>query len=196
MKNKRLLYLASKNPDKLAELQALINSSRWDIRLATDLDKNISWQETGKTFEENALIKARAVKKYTAAAVLGDDSGLEVKILNNEPGVFSSRYAGKEGDMASNKKKLLEALSGMSFEKRSARFVCSLAFIDEKNVEEIFTGTVNGIILDQPRGTGGFGYDPLFYYEPLKKTFAELTSEEKNEVSHRSNALRLWLKEQ
>ena len=120
---------------------------------------------------------------------MSDDSGLEVDYLKGEPGVFSARYAGEHGNDKKNNEKLLLNLKGVDYQNRKARFVCQLAIINDKNEYKSIRGTVEGYILENEKGEGGFGYDPLFFYEPLNKSFAELTMEEKNKISHRGIAL-------
>ncbi len=145
-------------------------------------------EENGKTFEENALIKARSVWKEGYLSI-ADDSGLCVNALGDAPGIFSARYAGEPTDSQKNNEKLLCELKNKN--DRSAYFVCAIACKMPDGDEFTVRGTVNGIILESSAGNGGFGYDPLFYFPALEKTFAQLTSEEKNQVSHRGNALRL-----
>ena len=144
--------------------------------------------ENGKTFEENALIKARTIAKLGYIAV-ADDSGLMVDALGGKPGVYSARYAGEPCDDRKNNKKLLAAMDGLYGEERSAKFVSVVAgvFPDGKSVTA--RGECPGKILTECRGTGGFGYDPLFYYAPLGRTFAEITTDEKNQISHRARAM-------
>lgn len=184
----RLLYLASKNPHKLSELKEILKETEFDVRLCSELDAAIEWEEIGATFADNAMIKALAVRKYTGAAVLADDSGLEVLALNNAPGVFSSRYGGKDGDDAANNKKLLNSMHGVS--DRQARFVCCLVFLEENGRKSVFHGFCSGIIIDKEKGQQGFGYDPLFFLPSHAKTLAELSSKQKNAISHRGNALK------
>ncbi|MBF0440292.1 MAG: RdgB/HAM1 family non-canonical purine NTP pyrophosphatase [Oligoflexales bacterium] len=191
--NKRILYLASNNRHKLTELKSIISSGHWDIRLCSELSERISWEETGATFEENARIKALAVKKYTNHAVLADDSGLCVHYLGQAPGVHSSRYSGEGATDEINRKKLLEALKDIPLENRSAEFICCLVFIDENGKESVFKGTCKGKIIDREKGSNGFGYDPLFLIEGSRKTMAELSSDEKNSLSHRRRALDSWM---
>ena len=161
-----------------------------------DIGLDIDVEEDGITFEENAKKKSEEIYKELIKRgesnfiVMSDDSGLEVEYLNGEPGVYSARYAGEHGNDKKNNEKLLLNLKGVSYDNRSARFVCQLALINDKNIYKSVTGTVNGYILEEERGYDGFGYDPLFLYEPLNKTFAELTIDEKNDISHRGIALK------
>ena len=142
--------------------------------------------ENADTFAGNAAIKAEAVCEATGLPTLADDSGLTVDILDGEPGVLSARYAGRHGDDAANNALLLRRMKGK--EVRTAAFVCAIALKIPGRDTLIAEGSCPGVILEEERGNGGFGYDPLFLYEPLNKTFAELTEEEKNQVSHRARA--------
>ena len=160
-----------------------------DIEILSLDDVGISGEieENGSTYRENALIKAR-VAAGSGYIGMGDDSGLSVRALNGAPGVFSARYAGEHGDNAANNAFLLKNLEGES--DRFAEFVCTVACVFPDGREDIVVeGRTQGLILDSERGIGGFGYDPLFYYEPYGKTFAELTSQEKNAISHRGKAI-------
>lgn len=193
------LVLASRNPKKKGELQQILgallpsSSSRLEIRLRTldEFGEIPETEENEPTFEGNAAKKAREAALATKRWALGDDSGLEVDALGGRPGVYSARYAGEPRDQSRNNAKLLEELRGLPQEKRNARFVCSLALSDPQGAIRLaIRGICEGHILEAPRGQGGFGYDPLFYYAPLSRSFAELTPEEKHLVSHRGNALR------
>lgn len=190
----RPLYLASQNVKKLKELRQFLAGTSWDVRLASEFSPPVAWDETGTTFEENALIKARAVRERTKAAVLADDSGLCVDALGGAPGVYSARYAGEPTSDQRNNEKLLHALSGFPADKRSARFMCCLAFIDETGSERLFLGSCEGRIILDGRGREGFGYDPLFIPTGYDQTFAELPSDVKNRLSHRAMAMGQWLK--
>lgn len=145
-------------------------------------------EETGATFEENAILKARYYGQFAGGRLFADDSGLEVEALDGAPGIYSARYAGGAATDAENNARLLEALTGV--ENRAARYVCVLALVEEGRVIGTFRGEVAGEILTAPRGAGGFGYDPLFWYPPLQRSFGELSHEEKFAVSHRGEALR------
>ena len=145
--------------------------------------------ETGDTLKDNAFIKAQTVHDFTGLPALADDTGLEVDALDGAPGVFSARYAGENATFADNCNKMLDALDGKPSKERTARFRTVIAFV--KQEEKLWTeGLVEGLILDQRKGSGGFGYDSIFYYPELKKTFAELKKSEKNNISHRGKALR------
>lgn len=188
------IVLASRNKHKISELQALLGKYIEGVEILSLDDVGIYGEivEDGESFTENAMIKARAAAK-SGYIGLGDDSGLEVDALGGAPGIFSARYAGEHGDDAANNALLLKNLEGKS--DRSARFVCALACVFPGGAEICVRGTAEGEMLCEHRGNGGFGYDPLFYFPPLKKTFGELSAEEKNKHSHRSNAIELLARE-
>ena len=185
------IVLASRNKKKIKELQTLLGEYIEGIEILSLDDVGIygEIEENGSSFTENALIKASAAAKSGYIGV-GDDSGLEVYALDGAPGIYSARYAGEHGDDAANNELLLKNLEGVS--ERGARFVCAIAcvFPDGSEPVSVF-GTAQGEIISEYRGEGGFGYDPLFYYPQLDKTFGELTAEEKNKISHRSAAIKL-----
>ena len=188
------IVLASRNKKKKAELQTLLSQYIDGIEILSLDDVGIygEIEENGTTFEENALIKARTAASSGYIGV-GDDSGLEVDALGGAPGVYSARYAGGHGDDEANNDFLLKNLEGES--NRSARFVCCIAcvFPESMGIEPITVrGNVEGEILEYRRGEGGFGYDPLFYFPQFDKTLAEVSAEEKNSVSHRANAIKLF----
>lgn len=181
------IVLASRNAHKIGELQTLLSQYIKDIEILSLDDVGIfdEIEENGITYLENALIKARAAAK-SGYIGMGDDSGLSVRALGGAPGVYSARYSG--GDYAANNALLLKNLEGES--DRYAEFVCTIACVFPDGREPICVeGRTEGVILESQRGEGGFGYDPLFYYEPYKKTYAELTYDEKNSISHRCKAV-------
>ncbi|MBQ6820750.1 MAG: XTP/dITP diphosphatase [Clostridium sp.] len=190
------LIIASNNKGKIAEIKKVLNEIKVEVLSLKDIGLDIDVEEDGSTFEENAKKKSTEIynelikRGYSNFIVMADDSGLEVEYLNNEPGVLSARYAGEHGNDKKNNEKLILSLKGVKYEDRKARFVCQLALIDDKNEYIQVNGTVEGYILEEIKGNDGFGYDPLFFYEPLGKTFAELTIEEKNKISHRGTALK------
>ena len=188
------IVLASRNKKKKAELQALLSQHVDGIEILSldDVEIYEEIEEDGKTFEENALIKAR-VAATSGYIGVGDDSGLCVDALGGAPGIYSARYAGEHGNDEANNDLLLKNLEGKS--DRGARFVCCIACVfPERYGIEPFTvrGFVEGEIISERHGNGGFGYDPIFYYAPLGKTLAEVTAEEKNSVSHRANSIKLF----
>ena len=184
------LIIASNNAHKVSEIKAILGCFYDEILSLREAGIDMDVVEDANTFESNALKKAREVFAVADAdAVLSDDSGLMVDALGGAPGVYSARYAGEGHDDAANNAKLLDALKDVPGEKRTARFCTSVALIRKGMPAVTADGSVEGRILRSPQGENGFGYDPLFYYEPLKKSFAQLTPEEKNSVSHRKRAL-------
>ena len=184
------LLVASSNRHKLEEFRELAAGSGLLLDSLPGFDVLAAFDETAETLAENAAGKAIHYSRGTAEWVMADDSGLVVPALGGAPGVRSSRYAGPEGDAGKNIRKLLDALAGKKGRDREARFVCVLALGRAGRVEAVFSGAVEGTILEAPRGAGGFGYDPVFSHEPAGKTFAELPREEKNRLSHRGRAFR------
>ncbi|RLD14060.1 MAG: non-canonical purine NTP pyrophosphatase, RdgB/HAM1 family, partial [Caldiserica bacterium] len=187
----KTLLVATENPHKLREYIGV--SKLFDLKVKflslKDFDGFSLPEETGKTFLENALIKARYAFEKTKIPTIADDSGLIIDYLGGKPGVFSKRFAGEDGDFEKNIKKVLLLLENVPFEKRKAMFKTVIVYKDNDR-EEAFEGTLNGYIWFEKRGTGGFGYDPIFYLPELDRTIGELTFEEKNKISHRSKALR------
>lgn len=181
------LVIASNNQNKIKEIKAILG--KYFSNITTLNDKNIHQEipETGTTFLENALIKARTVNSLTGCAALGDDSGLVVHALDGAPGVYSARYAGLECNTEKNNTLLLHNLKDKT--NRTAYFETCLALILPDGTEFHTSGTAEGHILTEPKGTNGFGYDPLFFSDVLNKSFAEASLEEKNKVSHRASAL-------
>lgn len=190
------LVIASNNLGKIKEIKRILSDIEIDVLSLKDIGLDIDVEEDGLTFEENAKKKSIEIYKELIKngesdfIIMSDDSGLEVDYLKGEPGVFSARYAGEHGNDKKNNEKLLLNLKGVDYQNRKARFVCQLAIINDKNKYKSIRGIVEGYILENEKGDGGFGYDPLFFYEPLNKSFAELTMEEKNKISHRGIALR------
>lgn len=190
------LILASNNKKKIMEMKEILKELDIEVKSLENENINIDVIEDGMTFEENAKKKAREIYEFLLERgdkdfiVLADDSGLAVDYLNGEPGIYSARYAGEHGNDAKNNEKLLNNLNGVSKENRGAKFICQLAMYTDVGEYFKVTGEAKGHIIEELHGEGGFGYDPLFFYEPLNKTFAELTGEEKNQVSHRGNALK------
>lgn len=189
------VVLASGNRGKLAELQRLLAPLGVDVVAQRELGIAPA-EETGLTFVENALLKARNASAHAGLAAIADDSGLVVDALGNAPGIHSARYAGADADDRANNHKLLRALANVEPGARTARFHCTLVYLrDEKDPTPVIAeGEWHGMILDKPRGAGGFGYDPLFYVEGLGATAAELESGVKNSHSHRGRAAELLIK--
>ena len=191
----KTVIIASNNAHKADEIRNALNFEGWEFKTLREAGLESDPEETGSSFVENARIKARAVHELTGGAVLADDSGLMVDALSGAPGVYSARYAsvdGKDSSDAANNEKLMRELSDVPDDKRTARFVCSLVFIDEDGSETDAEGTVEGAIGHRPQGQNGFGYDPLFVPDVFGgvKTMAQVSQAEKAQVSHRGNALR------
>ena len=178
--------LATGNKGKIREFAGLLEGVFGKIVSLNDLESPPDVVEDGKTFRENALKKARAIAAYSGKPALADDSGLEVDALGGRPGVYSARYAGESATDRDNVTKLLSELRGV--ENRKARFVCFLALVTPGGEETVVSGICEGIIVDEPRGKGGFGYDPVFYLPEFGKTMAEIPPALKNKISHRARA--------
>ncbi|WP_027355730.1 XTP/dITP diphosphatase [Desulfofundulus thermocisternus] len=185
------LVLATRNPGKVRELSQLLSPLGYEVLSLEHFPGVPEVVEDGATFRDNAVKKATAVARHTGQLALADDSGLEVDYLGGAPGVHSARFAGEGHDDRANNEKLLRLLAGVPPEKRTARFRCVVAVATPEG--KVFTteGTCEGVIAEEPRGEGGFGYDPLFYVPSCGKTFAELDPEVKNRISHRGRALAL-----
>lgn len=181
------LIVASNNKNKIKEIKEIFKDLDYDILSLKDINFNQDIEESGTTFEENSLIKAQTIYKLYHKAVIADDSGLMVRALNGEPGVYSHRYAGLEENDEANNLKLINNLKGIS--DRACKYVCVITYINSQGEVIQARGEVLGSIIDTRRGDNGFGYDPYFYIASLDKTMAELSLNEKNEISHRSKAL-------
>ena len=175
----------------MKEIREILGALPLEILSMKEAGVSADIVEDGKTFEENALIKARAICKLAGEMVLADDSGLEIDYLNKEPGIYSARYMGEDTSYHIKNKSLIDRLEGVPDEKRTARFVCAIAAVFPDGKELVVRGTVEGIIGYEEKGENGFGYDPIFYLPERGCTTAELPPEEKNSISHRGNALRL-----
>ncbi|MBR5247973.1 MAG: XTP/dITP diphosphatase [Lachnospiraceae bacterium] len=189
------IIFATGNADKVREIQMIMEDSGMEVISMKEAGISIDIEENGSTYEENALIKARAVARYTDAIVMADDSGLEVDHLNKEPGIHSARYLGEDTSYRIKNQNLIDRLKGVPDEERTARFVCAIAAVLPDGRELTTRATIEGRIDYEERGSHGFGYDPIFYVPEFHKTTAELTEEEKNKVSHRGKALRLMKEE-
>lgn len=184
------LVLASTNMHKVREFRTMLKPFfRFDLLSLCDFPTYVPPEETGKTFEENASLKALHAAKALNRWVLADDSGLVVPALNGAPGIFSARYAGNDATDLENRKKLLEEMHHLMEEDRQAFFECSIAFSSPEGIKKCVRGTCEGVLLNKDRGGSGFGYDPLFIKHGYNKTFAELTESIKNRISHRRKAL-------
>ena len=192
----RKIVLASNNIKKIKELKEILKDYPYEIYSLKDMNIDIEVEEDGLTFEENAKKKAVEIHQYLlnkgekGFIVLSDDSGLEVDCLNGAPGIYSARYAGEHGNDYNNNIKLLKEMKHLKGDDRRARFVCVIAVVFEDVSIKSVRGEVEGTIIEELKTEGGFGYDPLFFYKGFNKTFGEATPEEKNEISHRGNALK------
>lgn len=198
VKNMDTIVLASRNEHKIEELRATLASLGITLQSTYDFPDLEEVEEDQDTLEGNALKKARYVHRQTELPALSDDTGLEVDALNGRPGVFSARYAGENASYQDNVDKLLDELNGVPMERRGGQFRTVAAFVTDDN-SYTFEGVCRGMIISEERGSGGFGYDPVFLPAAYKKTFAELDSEIKNEISHRGKAIQKFtdfLKEQ
>jgi XTP/dITP diphosphohydrolase len=187
----RRLVVATANPGKLREFRALLEGLPFELASLADL-KLPSPEETGVSFLANAMLKARHAASLSGSAAVADDSGLEVDALQGAPGIYSARYAGIDADDQANNQKLMQALAGLAPAQRRARYRCALVFVAGAQDPSPVTAEASweGLILDAPRGTGGFGYDPYFWLPELSRTAAELDPLQKNLLSHRGKAMR------
>ena len=187
------VVLASKNAHKLQEISKITEKFDMELVLESQVGVDIDVEETGSTFEENSFIKAEAVMKATGLPALADDSGIAVDALNGEPGIYSARYGFDPSlDDWDRLELLLKNTEQVPDGSRQAQFVCVITLVTPEGQVIQARGEAHGELLWQPAGEGGFGYDPIFYYPPLGKSFAELSPEEKNQVSHRAQALKLF----
>ena len=186
-----IILLATNNKSKVKEISEMMSGSDITFESLADAGINVEVEETGTTFEENALLKAREICKLSGKPTISDDSGLEIDALDGAPGIYSSRFMGEDTSYRIKNKAIIDKLAGVPDEKRTARFVCAIAaaFPDGKTITR--RGTIEGIIGYEERGENGFGYDPIFFLPEYGKSTAELSPEEKNTISHRGNALRL-----
>ena len=184
------VIIASKNKNKIKEIEEILSTMQMKAISREDAEvPDFDVEETGKTFEENAFIKARAICEASGEITIADDSGLEVDFLSGRPGVYSARYAGPEQDDGKNNAKLLRELKDVPFENRTARFVCCIVMVYPDGDRVSVRGECKGHILEQIQGNSGFGYDPLFLPDGQSETFAQMSKEEKNRISHRADAL-------
>ena len=188
--NKRRFLLATTNQGKAREIESYLEDLNIEILSLKELGQSEPFSETGTTFDENARGKSLFYSMNWEGLTLAEDSGLEIEALNGEPGVLSARYSGEQATDEKNNQKVLERMKEVPSEKREARFVSCMVLSQKGKIITEIKESVEGVITFEEKGTHGFGYDPLFYYPPLKKTFAELLPEEKNEVSHRGRALK------
>lgn len=187
------VVLASKNKHKLEEISKITEKFDMELVLESELGVDIDVEETGSTFEENSYLKAEAVMKATGLPALADDSGIAVDALNGEPGIYSARYGFDESlDDRGRLNLLLKNTENVPDDKRQAKFVCVITLVTPQGQTIQARGEVHGMLLRAPAGENGFGYDPIFYYPPFGKSLAQVSPEEKNRVSHRANALKVF----
>ncbi|MBD8037406.1 MULTISPECIES: XTP/dITP diphosphatase [Solibacillus] len=183
------VVIATKNKGKAKDFEALFEPFGYKVVTMFDVAPDVEIEETGTTFEENAILKAETLANLLGQIVIADDSGLAIDALNGEPGVYSARYAGDHDDEA-NMVKVLENMKDVPEDERTARFCCALAIAGPNLETKTVFGTCEGVIAHEKKGTNGFGYDPIFYVPALEKHMAELSAEEKGAISHRGNAIR------
>lgn len=183
------IVFATTNEGKVKEIKEILGDFPIEVVSMKEMGITADIEENGTTFEENSLIKARALAKLTGLPALADDSGLEVDYLNGEPGIYSARYLGRDTDYDYKNNYIIDKLSGAKGEDRSARFVCVISLVLPDGGEFVERGVVEGLIGYEQKGENGFGYDPIFYLPEYGKTSAELPPEEKNKISHRGKAL-------
>ena len=193
MKNK--IIFATGNKGKVKEIQEILRDLNYEVLTMKEAGIEIAIEENGKTYEENALIKARSVAQHTDAIVMADDSGLEVDAMDKAPGGFSARFMGEDTSYRIKNAEIIRRLEGKEGDERSARFVCAIAAVFPDKSEVTTRATIEGRIGHEEQGENGFGYDPIFYVPGFEKTTAQLSPEEKNQVSHRGKALRLMKEE-
>ena len=186
----RRMIFATGNENKMVEIREILGELPLEIQSMKEAGVYADVDENGSTFEENALIKARAICKLAGEMVLADDSGLEIDYLDKAPGIYSARFAGEDTSYDIKNRILLDRLEGIPEEERTARFVCAVAAVFPDGTEFVVRGTVEGRIGYEEKGENGFGYDPIFYLPERGMTTAQLPPEEKNSISHRGNALR------
>ena len=189
------IVFATGNAGKIKEIRMIMEDTGMEVISMKDAGIRVDIEENGQSYEENALIKARAVAAFTKDVVMADDSGLEIDYLNKEPGIYSARYLGEDTPYSVKNANLINRLEGVPDEERTARFVCAIAAVLPDGRELTTLATIEGRIGYEEKGANGFGYDPIFYVPRFDKTTAELTEEEKNQVSHRGKALQLMKEE-
>ena len=183
------IVVATGNLNKIQEIKDVLKDTDFDVLSMRDVGIDADIEETGSTFAENALIKARFASKVTGETAIADDSGLEIDFLNKQPGIFSARYGGEATPYSVKNKMIIDKMKDVPFEKRTARFVCSMAAVMDDGEEKVITRTIEGYIGFEEKGENGFGYDPIFYIPEYGKTMAELEMQLKNRISHRGKAL-------
>lgn len=185
------IMIATSNAHKVEEFKRMLQPYGYEVKSLLDLEEEIDIEENGTTFEENALIKAKTIYDKLHIEVIADDSGLAVNAMHGEPGIYSARFLGRDTSYDVKNQYIIDQVKDA--EDKGAKFVCAIAYIDADGHENVFTGVVEGEIYDHIEGAKGFGYDPIFYYPPLKTTLANVSEDQKNEVSHRGKAIQMLL---
>ncbi len=181
------IMIATSNAHKVEEFKTMLEPLGYQVKSLLDLSETIDIVENGETFQENALIKAKTIYNTLHMEVIADDSGLAVNAMNGEPGIYSARFMGRDTSYDIKNQYIIDFCKDK--EDKGCQFVCAIAYVDKDGNEKVFTGTVEGIVAERMEGKKGFGYDPLFYYPPYKTTFANVSEEQKNAISHRGRAL-------
>lgn len=181
------IMIATGNMHKVAEFKRMLAPLDYEVKSLADLQETITIEENGTSFQENALIKARAIHDCLGIAVVSDDSGLVVNAMNGAPGIYSARFMGEDTSYTVKNQAIIDAVNQHT--DRGAKFVCAIAYIEENGNEHVFTGVVEGEIAKESIGEKGFGYDPIFFYPPYQTTLANVSEDMKNKVSHRGRAL-------
>lgn len=184
------VIVATQNKGKVKEIKEMLVGLPVEVQTMGEAGIDIDVEETGTTFEENAVLKAEAISELTDALVIADDSGLEIDYLNKEPGVYSARYLGKDTPYEEKNQIIIDRLAGVSKAQRTARFVCAMALCEKGKTTFVTRGTIEGYIGDHAEGANGFGYDPIFFVDELGTSTANISTEEKNKISHRAKALK------
>lgn len=185
------IMIATSNAHKVEEFKRMLQPYGYEVSSLLDLDEEIDIEENGTTFEENALIKAKTIYDKLHIEVIADDSGLAVNAMNGEPGIYSARFLGRDTSYDVKNQYIIDQVKDA--QDKGAQFVCAIAYIDADGHENVFTGVVEGEIYDHIEGAKGFGYDPIFYYPPFKTTLANVSEDQKNEVSHRGKVIQMLL---
>ena len=181
------IMLATANAHKAEEFAAMLKPLGYTVKTLLDLEEAIEIEETGTSFEENSLIKARVIHERLGIEVIADDSGLAVNALDGAPGIYSARFMGRDTSYDVKNQYIIDQCKDVN--DRGCQFVCAIAYVTADGREYVFTGVVEGLVAEHIEGEGGFGYDPMFYYPPYKTTLANVSEEQKNKVSHRGRAL-------
>lgn len=181
------IMIATANAHKIEEFKTMLEPLGYQVKSLLDLDEDIDIIENGKTFQENALIKAQTIHDRLHMAVIADDSGLAVNAMNGEPGIYSARFMGRDTSYDIKNQYIIDFCKDK--EDKGAQFVCAIAYVSKEGDHRIFTGVVEGEVADHMEGAKGFGYDPLFYYPPYGTTLANVSEDQKNKISHRGKAL-------